>query len=786
MAFSREHPSPRYQALLAQYQQLHREGERARGIPPEEKYKGISLPRHAGTIKELIDRHAARTILDYGSGKGKQYEQYAVKTSDGRTFPSIPAFWAVDSVTCYDPAVPGFQQLPRGEFDGVICTDVLEHIPEEDVDWIVAEMLAFARCFLFVNIASFAAKAHLPNGENAHCTIRPADWWRDKLACLHAARPQVHLLATVVELQPGGSQAKQHRIELAAVERPRDASDEARNQVEAATLERLASVAGVLGQAESATGLRQLAEQGRRAIALDGGASDQAERSVADPGQINQPPAARPGRPSFSKSLGKPAAAAEPGANRDQAAALTRQGGQQMQRREFAAAADSLRQAAALAPGDVEALCNHGTSLMQAGRRAEAEAAFCACLEIDSRHARAKFNLASCRMEQGDLEAAYAILGDLIDEQAADHPHARDARWVRALILLQMENFGRGWTAYDDRWQSTRAAAKPRLQLPEYNGEPLAGKRLMIYGEQGIGDEIMFASCMGPLFAQAEQVTLICSQRLEALFRRSFSGVHVSGLPVNGKLKPTAGLGQFDYQLAAGSVPRFTRASRPDFSAAAPFLKADENLVQSFRDKLARLPGRLKVGVAWRGGSDEQDRRLRSMPPATWGPILRCRDVDFVDLQYDATSEERRVIEERFGVALHHFPEVNPLGPLDSQAALIAALDLVISVSNAGVHLAGGLGRPTWVMLPAAWGWRWHRQRDRSLFYPSLELLRQRREGDWASLAADVAERLRQQVAQATSAKRAGNEKSTNITGPNYLKMPDAPEKETRSCSKSS
>lgn len=720
MAFSRENPSPRYLALLAQYKKLHREGEKARGIPPEEKYKGISLPRHAGTIKELIDRHQAQTLLDYGSGKGKQYEEYAVKTSDGEQFPSIPAFWGVDSVTCYDPAVPQFSYLPSGQFDGVISTDVLEHIPEDDVDWIVAEMLDYARSFLFMNIASFAAKAHLPNGENAHCTIKSPEWWRERLAQLHAANSTVHLLALVVEMKRGGDKARLERIELLPQQAPSPDAHDTKEEQQSITLD------------------------------LDDRLADQLERAFAPE--------------------------ASPSEVRKEAASLTQLGAGQMQQSDFKQAAENLQRAAALAPDDIEARCNLGTSLLQAGRREEAEEAFKDCLAKEPLHGRAKFNLASCRMEIGDLEAAFALLSDLIEAEPAESPHARDARWVRSLILLQMENFARGWQEYEHRWQSTRSAAKPQLDLPEYAGESLAGKRIMIYGEQGIGDEIMFASCMGPLLEEAEQATIVCSQRLESLFARSFPNTHISGMPAGGKLKASAGVGKFDYQLAAGSVAKFTRANRLDFRTAAPYLAADPQRVQHYRQALTELPGAIKVGVAWRGGRDAQDTRLRSMPLATWGPILRSRGVCFVDLQYDSTPDERRDIEERYGIKLHHFDDVDPRGSLAGQAALIEALDLVISVSNAAVHLAGGLGKQTWVLLPKCWGWRWHRQRETSLFYPSVTLLRQQREGDWATLATAIGEKLRNYAAQTLTTLPSRSSETKKVSGPKFLRLPDTPD----------
>jgi hypothetical protein len=191
MTFSRANPSPRYQALTGQYRQMHVEGERFLNIRPEETFPGFSLPAQADRIKRLIDATGAQNILDYGSGKGRQYDLRSVQSADGRRHESIQEFWDVDYVQCYDPCYEPFNKLPEGRFDGVICTDVLEHCPEEDIAWIVDELFGYAERFVFANVACYPAKKRLPTGENAHCTIKPLGWWREHIERAAAKRPGV-------------------------------------------------------------------------------------------------------------------------------------------------------------------------------------------------------------------------------------------------------------------------------------------------------------------------------------------------------------------------------------------------------------------------------------------------------------------------------------------------------------------------------------------------------------------------------------------------------------------
>ncbi|HKA42727.1 MAG TPA: class I SAM-dependent methyltransferase [Burkholderiales bacterium] len=178
MKYSRDHPSPRYAELQVQYRALHERGEPFLDIPPEQTFPGSSLPPQAGRIKKLVERTAARTLLDYGSGKGMTYELPVMKDDAGVEWPGILEFWGVENVECYDPGYPPFSRLPAGTFDGVISTDVLEHCPEDDIPWIVDEIFGYATRFVFANVACYPARKRLPTGENAHCTVKPDEWWR--------------------------------------------------------------------------------------------------------------------------------------------------------------------------------------------------------------------------------------------------------------------------------------------------------------------------------------------------------------------------------------------------------------------------------------------------------------------------------------------------------------------------------------------------------------------------------------------------------------------------------
>lgn len=189
--YSRVNPSSRYRELLALYERMHTEGETTLGIPASRTFPGTSLLRHLAAVKRLIAATGAKTVLDYGCGKGDQYRPQRVVVDGQHVADGIAEYWDVDEVRCYDPAYAPHATLPDGRFDGVICTDVLEHCPEQDLPWILDEIFAYAETFVYLNVACFPAQKHLPGGENAHITIRAPEWWQALVEARAAARPQI-------------------------------------------------------------------------------------------------------------------------------------------------------------------------------------------------------------------------------------------------------------------------------------------------------------------------------------------------------------------------------------------------------------------------------------------------------------------------------------------------------------------------------------------------------------------------------------------------------------------
>lgn len=205
--YNRQNPSPRYIELGEMYRHMHQHGQLDKNVPAEQTFDGRSLFAEVARIKQFMDTYKAKTVLDYGAGKGNQYKVALNNEAGERLFDSVQSFWGVDKIHCYDPGYAPFSKLPTEKFDAVISTDVLEHCPEEDIPWIMDEMFSYATKFAFANVACYPAAKHLPNGENAHCTIKRAEWWdaivRNSLLAKH---PNIAIYVNVIyqEIAPNG------------------------------------------------------------------------------------------------------------------------------------------------------------------------------------------------------------------------------------------------------------------------------------------------------------------------------------------------------------------------------------------------------------------------------------------------------------------------------------------------------------------------------------------------------------------------------------------------------
>ncbi len=294
-------------------------------------------------------------------------------------------------------------------------------------------------------------------------------------------------------------------------------------------------------------------------------------------------------------------------------------------------------------------------------------------------------------------------------------------RWNLALLELAGGDLDNGWRGYEAGLAC--GLRRPTLHpAPRWAGEPVA--RLRVTAEQGLGDEILFATCLADARARCDRLLWEADPRLVPLLRRAHPGVEF--LPRGIRIDDGA-----EAHCPQGSLPGLFRP-RLDTFPRHPALAADPARVARWRRRLAALGPGPKVGISWLGGSG-WERRRRSPPVAHWLGLLDLPNVVWVDVQYgDAPGRDRLL-----ATGLHRFDDLDARDDLESLAALLCALDLTVSVSNATAHLAGALGAAVWTVLPVDHGWRWFGAEE-SPWYPRMRLFRQRRPGDWSTPLAAV------------------------------------------------
>lgn len=251
--------------------------------------------------------------------------------------------------------------------------------------------------------------------------------------------------------------------------------------------------------------------------------------------------------------------------------------------------------------------------------------------------------------------------------------------------------------------------------LPRWDGEK--GKAVLVYGEQGLGDEISFASCIPDLAEISSQVVLDCDHRLESLFKRSFTNVQVHGTRFK---NPMSWIDEYqlDAAVAIGDLPRFFRNSDDEFPGQ-PYLKADPIEIDGVKPV---------IGIAWNGGLPNTGSVKRSLPLEALLPILKAVPATWVSLEYKGGSDEIKSLQSNHGIEILYRPEARAKN-YEETASLVKGLDLVICVSTAVVHLSGALGKECWCLVPSKPRWWYGIEGDKSPWYKSVRFFRQ--VNDW-------------------------------------------------------
>jgi tetratricopeptide (TPR) repeat protein len=390
-----------------------------------------------------------------------------------------------------------------------------------------------------------------------------------------------------------------------------------------------------------------------------------------------------------------------------------------------------------IAPDFAECLSDLGRGLLRRGRNEEGLNILGWALRVQPDHARALSNSGIALLESGHPSEALAAFS----KGYTLLPTLSDAAANAGLALLLLGRYAEGWALYEARLRTKSFWSEIANSTVYFFGQRqifpgfgfVSGKRVLVWAEQGVGDEVMFGGLLGEFSELCPKVMVQVDPRLKNLFERSFPGVKVYS---RGERVAAE---RYDYQLFMGSLGKWLRPTRESFEGkGGRYLKAQEGLGRRLRADLGVGASEKLIGLSWRSASAETGAARSLSLKALVGALQGVEGVRFLNLQYGEVSEELRALREETGVEVLTHPGIDNREDLEGLAGLIEGCDLVVSVGNATAHLSGALGQKTWVLLPYVAGWRWLHEGERCPWYQSVRLFRQAERGQWGSVLAVI------------------------------------------------
>ena len=392
----------------------------------------------------------------------------------------------------------------------------------------------------------------------------------------------------------------------------------------------------------------------------------------------------------------------------------------------FEDAAVVYKKALKINPNDARTHNNLGVTNQKQRKFKEAIDAYYKALEIFPGYADAYNNLGNVLQLQGNFEDAAVVYKKALEINS----QFSEAHKNLGMLLLLTGELEHGWEKYEWRWKCHDFPSENRnFPQPLWDGTCLSDKSVLVWTEQGVGDEIMFANMLDTLSWMADEIITECEERLVPLFQRSFPKIQF----VSREQKPNPILldKDIDYQVPIGSLAQWLRKNESQFPKKGSYLSASSEKVSQLRDKYKGLTDdRFLVGISWKSINHGIEKE-KSTILENWTPILSQPDCFFVNLQYGDIKQEIGEYYSSTGILIYTDQEINPLTNLDDFAAQISALDLVISISNTTVHISGALGKKVWTLLPYVPDWRWMLKREDTPWYPTMKLFRQSQMNDW-------------------------------------------------------
>ncbi|MDP9174919.1 MAG: tetratricopeptide repeat protein [Planctomycetota bacterium] len=426
------------------------------------------------------------------------------------------------------------------------------------------------------------------------------------------------------------------------------------------------------------------------------------------------------------------------------------------------AAVEMLRRSIAINPSQAEVHRNLGNALLDQCKYDEAIACYRKAIELRPQSAGAYQSLGNAFYHKGSLDEAIMTFNRAIglrpdyyeahnnlgnayyfkgNPRAAEEscrrslalrPDFAPAHWNLGLALLLQGMLVEGWKEYNWRWKVEELdAPKRNYPMPVWDGSDLGGRRILLHAEQGFGDVIQFIRYVPMVAARGGRVIVGCQKELVALFKEQFP---VERWVIDKEILPA-----FSVHCALMDLPMVLGTTLETIPTGVPYVQPDAAQAQRWRERLKAMPG-CKVGLAWAGRAAHANDRNRSIALATLAPLGQVQGIHFVSLQKGEPGAQAG--SAPLGMEIADW--TGELEDFSNTAALIANLDVIVTVDTSIAHLAGAMGKPTWLLLPLVPDWRWMMDRMDSPWYPTMKLFRQKMPQDWSDPIARLADCLRE------------------------------------------
>jgi tetratricopeptide (TPR) repeat protein len=388
--------------------------------------------------------------------------------------------------------------------------------------------------------------------------------------------------------------------------------------------------------------------------------------------------------------------------------------------RRFKEAIAPLRRAVDLKPDDLEAMRHLGSSLMFAGELDEAEQILRSVVAKAPTSAGAYNDLGSCLNQKGNLAESSAMCRKAL----ALDPNLDEAHWNLAIALLRGGDLAAGLPEYEWRLKNHWSVLKTSFARPRWDGGDLHGKTILLHSEQGLGDTLQFIRYLPLVADMGGRIYLRCQKELLRLLA---SFPHISRIISDAEELP-----EFDVYSPLLSLPLMFRTTLLSIPADVPYIQPSADLAKSWEARLGSRNKPLRVGLAWAGSRAHKDDARRSIDADRFSAFAALPNVQLHSLQKGPAAEDARQVPS----LTDHAKEIHDVADL---AALIAQIDLVVTVDTAVAHLAGAMAKPVWVLLPKISDWRWMMDRTDSPWYPTMRLFRQTALDRWDDVIGEVA-----------------------------------------------